>query len=162
MRRLRNGIFLLIVLVLLAAAVIPNFIHVTDCGPLPQTIHNVHFIQAGLERYYLDHQVYPPEVSTLTKESYLPKSIDNAYFRRPKLAMKDVRINASEYLGNFSYVPMQHDGKITEYLLFGYGRARTEKHLDRDAAWRHVIVCLHDRDGVPICSPFPGGGSVGL
>jgi len=55
--------------------------------------------------------------------------------------MNEIAPTSHDYLGNFTYLPIPKDGRLTGYALFAYGRGGSKKK-DDDMAWQHVVQYL--------------------
>lgn len=140
------AVAVLILGVAAVVVVVPNFAHVTDCfNPKALTIQNLHAIQLAVERYQLDHGEFPKDMEPVQSEGYLPKYPSNAY-RQADLArsMREVDLEAYDFLGDFSYVPRIRNGKAVAYELIAYGLREDEQFpLQTDTAQNHIILKLH-------------------
>lgn len=143
----------LMVIVALSAAVLPNFIGVTDCyNPATLSKHNLQVVKLALERFAFDNDgFYPGDIEVLRKELYLPTFPENRYFylsNRAELRKLDYQeaekaaqtkniyqfanLELSSLPGNFAYLPIfniDDDDKSLAigYKLFWFAKTRTDK-----------------------------------
>jgi hypothetical protein len=103
---------------------------------------NAHTFKIALERYAIDYGggLYPDRIEMLSDDGYLTDFPDNPFTGQP---MKNVPYGSHEFEGNFTYLPVKSDEKITGYYLLAYGYKTTtgECLLDPDVN-DHVIIVL--------------------
>lgn len=100
---------------------------------------NILAVNMALEEYWTLHdQTYPEDIDSLLAErSYhlslgLPK---NPYELR---RMREIGLNDDPVGGDFTYIPIEIDGKIRGYYLIGYGHYNYEKD--------HIVLIVTNED----------------
>jgi len=109
---------------------------------------NVRIIQKQLERYSQQNDgIYPPDITSMVQSGFI-KAIPNNPFITPQAPMQGISFGQTPFEGNFTYVPVNIDGRISAYYLLGYGAATNAgEDVDKDGMPDHVIVVL---DGVGV------------
>jgi hypothetical protein len=105
-----------------------------------QTKTNVHDIQIALERYWVDHCVYPADIATLQSEGYIGALPMNPFTRQP---MREISFGASPYQGEFTYVRFMIDNNVRGFDLLTYGKnGGNGQDIDEDGIDDHVILVV--------------------
>jgi type II secretory pathway pseudopilin PulG len=138
--------------------ILPNFLYTTGQNHRwGETILNTHAIQQALDRYYADEGEYPSSIEVLRKNLYLPIAPNNPYRRGEDRQMKEVDPSSTtDYLGDFTYLPLASEGKLRKYVLFCYALLDKEDQLRGDPAWRHVAACFQGNSGTSSWSHIGG------
>ena len=119
---------------------LPN-INMTPRAKESETKTNVRQIQTALERYWMDHCVYPNEIGTLITEGYMAGFPTNAFTKQP---MKEIAFGSSPYQGDFTYVRFMIDDNVRAFTLLAYGKNGGKGlDMDEDGVDDHVIIVLY-------------------
>ena len=130
--------------VLLAIA-LPSYVKVNSNTREGETKANLHYIQVALERYWVDHCVYPADIETLFTDGYLSALPENSFTRQP---MKEISFGASPYQGEFTYIPYTIDNNVRAYYLIVYGKnGGNGLDLDEDGVFDHAIMLAYNGCG---------------
>jgi competence protein ComGC len=144
-RRCKPGAFVLISSICIAIAILvitalPRYLKAREDAMEVDTKSNLHFIQIDIERYWVDHCVYPPDISTLFSEGYTDSMPINVITHEP---MRDIAFDSYPYQGDFTYIPYTFEGNVRAYYLIAYGKnGGTGQDLNEDGIDDHAIMIV--------------------
>jgi hypothetical protein len=141
-RKIRTfGWIFLVAAALFFAIEAPGFLSATGRGREASVKSSVHAIQIALERYAVDHDgVYPEKVQTLIDDEYISAFPFNPFYEEKR--MEEVSYGSEDYEGNFTYIPVELDGKITSFYLLGYGSYKTDGEQLQGTP-DHIVIVLN-------------------
>jgi len=115
-----------------------------DKGKEVEVKQNLYTIQLALENYALDHEgQYPSAIDAGFLTSYVPQNGLCNPVTENNRTMQCVPLGTPEPWGDFTYVPVETDGKITGYQLYAYGSERTRgQDINGDGEGDYVILVL--------------------
>ncbi|MCH7472935.1 hypothetical protein IIA79_08300 [bacterium] len=114
---------------------------------------NLHSIQLALERYATDSpgNVYPLTIrggdaiqgeDELSNNGYMPSYPVNP-ISEDSAKMHNIAFGDPDFEGNFTYIPVESNGLVKGYYLFGYGFGENDgEDVNGDGKPDHVIAVL--------------------
>ena len=125
------------------AIMLPSITHLPSKAAEAGVKSSLYTILMAAAQYGIDHEgQYPRKINDLIADNYLDSFPQNAFSAEP---MKPIEFGASDFEGNFTYVPVIQSGEVTGYYLLGYGtESNPGEDVNNDGKQDHVVIVLSD------------------
>jgi len=133
-----------IAIAILAAIALPNYRLAKEKAREAELKAYTHSLQIALERYAVDSSgLYPESMHKLIELDYITSYPSNP-FSDTRVVMKEIDFGDPDYEGNFTYVPVTINGRITGYYLLGWGSKKIPGKIDvdEDGTMDHVALVV--------------------